>query len=67
MEPRPYRFELYRDPNGGYRWRLRSRNGSVVCESARAYFCRRAAFRSMDMLAEAFDDDAALVDLTRTP
>ncbi len=31
------RFEIYRDKSGGYRWRLRHRNGNIIATSGEAY------------------------------
>jgi uncharacterized protein YegP (UPF0339 family) len=31
------RFELYREAGGDWRWRLRTRNGNVVADSAEGY------------------------------
>jgi uncharacterized protein YegP (UPF0339 family) len=31
------RFELYREAKGDWRWRLRTRNGDVVADSAAGY------------------------------
>lgn len=65
MEQRPYRFELYRMPDGKFGWRLRGRNGAVVAESGRLYAEKRHCLRGIDLLTEAIDDDATLVDLTK--
>jgi uncharacterized protein YegP (UPF0339 family) len=31
------RFELYRDAEGDYRWRLRHQNGNVIADSGEGY------------------------------
>lgn len=35
------RFVIYEDVGGGYRWRLKTRNGRKMADSAEAYTRRR--------------------------
>lgn len=36
-------FEVYKDAQGGYRWRARSSNGRIVADSGEAYKRRHGA------------------------
>lgn len=36
-------FEIYRDEGGEYRWRMKTRNGRVVADSAEGYKTRLGA------------------------
>lgn len=52
------RFEVYPDPNGEWRWRLRATNGRIVADSAESYKRRASADRaiaSIKRLAEMAD------------
>lgn len=40
-------FEIYRDPTGDWRWRLRARNGRIVADSAEAYASKRNVQRAV--------------------
>lgn len=35
------KFTVYQDSNGGWRWRLRAKNGRIVADSAEGYRSRR--------------------------
>ena len=37
------KFELYRSPNGEYRWRLRATNGQVIATCGEGYSSKAAA------------------------
>jgi uncharacterized protein len=37
------KFELYRSPNGEYRWRLRATNGQVIATGGEGYSSKAAA------------------------
>jgi uncharacterized protein YegP (UPF0339 family) len=39
--PRPGRYEIYRDVDGEYRWRLKAGNGEIVANSAGDGFASR--------------------------
>jgi uncharacterized protein YegP (UPF0339 family) len=41
------RFELFEDRAGGYRWRLRHRNGNIIADSAEAYASRQKCQQGM--------------------
>ena len=36
------RVDVYQDTAGGWRWRLRAKNGRIVAESGEAYSSKRA-------------------------
>jgi uncharacterized protein YegP (UPF0339 family) len=37
------KFELYKSPNGEYRWRLKATNGQVIATGGEGYFTKAAA------------------------
>jgi uncharacterized protein YegP (UPF0339 family) len=41
------RFEIYQDKGGGYRWRLRHRNGNVIADSGEGYASRQKCQQGM--------------------
>ena len=48
----PLVFDVYRDVQGGWRWRLWSKNGKVVADSAESYRNKDHAIRMCDRIAE---------------
>lgn len=46
------KFELYKDRKGLWRWRLKTRNGNTIADSAEAYKRRRDAVRGIDICME---------------
>ena len=40
------KFEVYRDRNSNWRWRLKARNGRIVADSGEGYASRTNAFRA---------------------
>lgn len=55
------RFELFRDANAGWRWRLRTQNGNIVADSAEA---RRADCENGIRLVKEGAPAAPVVDMT---
>lgn len=45
-----YRFEIYRDANGGYAWRLLAENGRVVAMSPDSFRTAKQAFVAVRQL-----------------
>jgi uncharacterized protein len=43
-----WKFEIYRDAAGGYRWRLKAANGRIVGDSGEAYTTRANARRAAE-------------------
>lgn len=56
------RFELYREASGDWRWRLRTRNGNVIADSAEGYRHRQDCERGIELVKEAAS--APVVDMT---
>ena len=56
-----YRFQVYTDPNGLYRWRLRAPDGQIIAVSGRGYrnqlSAREAAERTQHQLRETQIED----------
>jgi len=48
------KFELYREPNGDWRWRLKSRNGNVIADSAEGYRQKSAALNGVSLVRGAY-------------
>ena len=46
MTMQSYRLRIYRDRKGGYRWRLQTRNGRIIADSAESYTRRADARRA---------------------
>ena len=44
------RFELYKDHQGEWRWRLRTANGNVVADSAEGYVHRHDCERGIEVV-----------------
>jgi uncharacterized protein YegP (UPF0339 family) len=57
-----WKFEIYRDRDGEYRWRIVVSDGSVVGDSAEGYDsrlnARRAAAHARSQIASAVIEDA---------
>lgn len=60
MSRRP-RFEVYRDHNREYRWRLRAANGKVIADCAEGYRTRRACLAGVDLVGNMGPSDVELV------
>ena len=56
------RFELYRDAQGHWRWRLRAANGNVVADSAEGYVHRADCEHGIALVRGS--GGAATVDMT---
>jgi uncharacterized protein YegP (UPF0339 family) len=54
---RKLRVHIFTDRNGEFRWRLRSRNGKIVADSAEGYELRSQAVKGITMIAAAFKAD----------
>ncbi|OHA64020.1 MAG: hypothetical protein A2842_01630 [Candidatus Wildermuthbacteria bacterium RIFCSPHIGHO2_01_FULL_48_25] len=57
------KFEVYMDIAGGYRWRLKARNGEIVAISE-SYVSKYGATRSAE-LVRSLAGIAMIVDITR--
>jgi uncharacterized protein YegP (UPF0339 family) len=56
------RFELYRDHNAHWRWRLRHKNGNVVADSAEGYVRREDCEHGITLVQGS--KDAPIVDMS---
>lgn len=56
------RFELYRQADGDWRWRLRATNGNVVADSAEGYRRREDCERGVALVKSSAD--APTVDMS---
>ena len=56
------RFEIYREANGDWRWRLRHQNGNVIADSSEGYRRREDCERGIAIVKEAAA--APIVDMT---
>lgn len=45
--PSMYRFEIFKDNRGDWRWRLKAPNGPIVADSAEAYASKWNAKRAV--------------------
>ena len=61
------RFEVYRDRRGEWRWRLRSRNGLIIADSAEGYASRRNARRAVATVVDTITDPWRLVEMPPAP
>ncbi|MFB6220666.1 MAG: DUF1508 domain-containing protein [Halolamina sp.] len=52
----PVGFEIYRDADGKWRWRLLHRNGNILADGGQGYSRRRDARRAVDRIREDIDD-----------
>ena len=50
------KFELYKSPNGEYRWRLRSTNGQVIATGGEGYSSKAAAQNGIQSVKRAAAD-----------
>jgi uncharacterized protein YegP (UPF0339 family) len=44
------RVDIYQDKAGGWRWRLRARNGRIVAESGEGYSSKRKVLQACDRM-----------------
>ena len=42
------KFELYKSPNGEYRWRLKASNGQIIATSGEGYASKASASNGID-------------------
>lgn len=47
------KFELYKSPNGEYRWRLKASNGQVIATGGEGYKTRAGAQGGIDAVKRA--------------
>ena len=47
-----FKFEVYKDSRGGFRWRFKAGNGVVICASERPYATRKDCLNSIDLLKQ---------------
>lgn len=52
MSAYPNTIYVYQDKKGGWRWRMKSRNGLVVADSGQSYRSERHARRAAVAVAE---------------
>ena len=45
-------FELYRDRDGEYRWRLRHSNGNIIADSGEGYSSKANAVNGIESVKE---------------
>jgi uncharacterized protein len=50
------KFELYKSPNGEYRWRLRATNGQVIATGGEGYSSKAAAQNGIQSVKRAAAD-----------
>jgi|GEM_PF-910745 len=61
--PAPVRgltYEIYREPNGDWRWRLKSRNGNTIADSAEGYRRKETCLAGIELVKRSYD--AALIN-----
>ncbi len=61
--PAPVRgltYEIYREPNGDWRWRLKSRNGKTIADSAEGYRRKETCLAGIELVKRSYD--AALIN-----
>ncbi|MFE1602561.1 YegP family protein [Methylobacterium sp. ID0610] len=56
------RFELFRDADGHWRWRLRATNGEVIADSAEGYARRQDCEHGIALVKGA--GQAPVIDMT---
>jgi uncharacterized protein YegP (UPF0339 family) len=56
------RFEIYKGPNGEWRWRLRVQNGNVIADSAEGYERRGDCERGIELVKTSAS--ATIVDMS---
>lgn len=49
-------FQLYRDRQNDYRWRLRARNARIIADGGEGYESRKACEHGIDLMREWSDD-----------
>jgi len=54
------KFELYKSPNGEFRWRLKSANGQIIATGGEGYTRKDGALNGIDAVRR--DAVAATVD-----
>jgi uncharacterized protein YegP (UPF0339 family) len=54
------KFEVYKSPNGEYRWRLKSANGQIIATGGEGYTRKDGALNGIDAVRR--DAVAATVD-----
>lgn len=52
--PSRNRFELFKDENGEYRWRYKSRNNQITAVSGEGYTTKSGAVRALRNVRSAF-------------
>jgi uncharacterized protein YegP (UPF0339 family) len=50
------KFELYKSPNGEYRWRLKATNGQVIATGAEGYSSKAAAQNGIESVKRSAAD-----------
>ncbi len=53
MAKRHEKFEIFRDGDGEFRWRLRAKNGKIVADSGEGYKKRKDCVRGMEITMRA--------------
>jgi uncharacterized protein YegP (UPF0339 family) len=56
--PTPVRglsYEVYREPNGDWRWRLRSQNGNTIADSAEGYRRKENCLAGIKLVKGSYD------------
>ncbi len=48
-------YEVYREPNGDWRWRLRSQNGNTIADSGEGYRRKEACLAGIDLVKGSYD------------
>lgn len=50
------KFELYKSPNGEYRWRLKATNGQVIATGGEGYSSKAAAQKGIESVKRSAAD-----------
>jgi uncharacterized protein YegP (UPF0339 family) len=59
-----WKFELYKDSAGEYRWRLKAANGEIVAISSEGYTFKQSCVSAIE-LVQKHAASATVVDLTK--
>lgn len=58
---REARVQFYCSADGEYRWRMRSPNGRIICDSAEGYKSKKGCINGYEAVAKAFKGKPKLV------
>lgn len=50
-------FTIYKDKIGEYRWRLRARNGKIICVSSEGFKSKQSCLNNLEIVKDYFYSD----------